>query len=199
MSPQDRRELRRRLVVLAAGQSGHFTAAQALAAGYSYPAQRYHVDRGNWLRIDRGLYRIPEWPPGPHEDLVRWALWSRGQGVVSHETALAVHDLGDVNPSRVHLTVPPTFRARDLGLVLHRGTLPAEDIEEHEGYRITTPVRSLFDVAGTEIEMDHLVRAVEAALRRGLTTKRALRARTDVAEPLAALRIERALGEIVGR
>lgn len=199
MSPQDRRELRRRLVGLAGRQSGHFTAAQALAAGYSYPSQRYHVDRGNWLRIDRGLFRIPEWPPGPHEDLVRWALWSRGQGVVSHETALAVHDLGDVNPSRVHLTVPRAFRARNLRITLHRGILPAEDIEEHEGYKITTPVRSLLDVAGTEIEIDHLVRAVEAALRRGLTTKRTLRARADAAEPLAALRIERALGEIVGR
>jgi len=197
--PRDRRELRRRLLALAARQSGLFTAAQALAAGYSYPAQRYHADRGNWLRIDRGLYRLPEWPAGPHEDLVRWTLWSRDQGVISHETALALHDLGDVNPSRVHLTVPPTFRARDPGVVLHKGVIPAEDLEEREGYRITTPVRSLLDVAGTDIEIDHLARAVEAALNRGLTTKRALRARADASEPRAALRIERALGEVVDR
>src|SRR6266508_2070830 len=87
MPAQDRTDLRRRLLAIAARQSGYFTAAQALDAGYSYPAQRYHAKRGNWLRVDRGIYRFPEWPTGPREDLVRWSLWSRGRAVVSRETA----------------------------------------------------------------------------------------------------------------
>ena len=90
-----------------------------------YPAQRYHAQRGNWLRVDRGIYRIPEWPVGSREDLVRWSLWSRGRGVVSHETALSVHDLGDVDPSRCHLTVPRNFRQSDPAVVLHRSDLQA--------------------------------------------------------------------------
>lgn len=191
-----RTELRRRLVACAALQSGLFTAAQALGAGYSYPAQTYHVARGNWRRIYRGIYRLAEWPVGSHEDLVQWTLWSRGAGVVSHQTALAVHDLGDVNPARIHLTVPPKFRARNERIVLHKGSLPPDDVEKREGYRITTPVRSLLDVARTEVEIDHLARAVEAALRRGITTRRALRSRADAFEHRAALRIERALGQI---
>ncbi len=199
MPPQDRLKLRRRLTMLAAQQSGLFSAAQARTAGYSYAAQRYHVDRGNWLRIDRGLYRLQQWPTGPHEDLVRWTLWSRGLGVVSHETALAVHELGDVNPTRVHMTVPPAFRARHPLVVLHKGDIPPEEIEQREGYRITTPARSLLDAAGTAIEIDHLARAIEEALRRGVTTRRLLRSRADSFEPRAALRIERALGRIDGR
>lgn len=195
MPPRDRLDLRRRLADVAARQSGHFTAAQALAAGYSYQAQRYHALRGNWQRIDRGLYRLPEWPVGAHEDLVRWSLWSRGRGVVSHETALSVHDLGDVDPPRVHLTVPANFRPFAAGVELHRGDLPGDDIEEHEGYRVTTPGRSVLDVAAGALDLDQLARAIAEALERGMTTGRALLGRADDFGPRAALRLERALGQ----
>jgi hypothetical protein len=40
-------DLRRQLHELAFGQSGYFTAAQAVRIGYSYQAQKYHVDHGN--------------------------------------------------------------------------------------------------------------------------------------------------------
>jgi len=193
MPAQDRIDLRRRLLAIAASQSGYFTAAQALETGYSYPAQRYHSQRGNWLRVDRGIYRLPEWPVGPREDLVRWSLWSRRRAVVSHETALSVHELGDVNPARIHLTVPANFRQADPGVDLHRGELPADDIEEHDGYKLTTPVRSLLDVAASDLDLDQLTRAVTDALERGMATRRALLARADDFGPRAALRIERAL------
>ena len=90
---RDPLELRRALTRVARQQAGYFTAAQALDTGYSYPSQRYHTQRGDWVRVDRGIYRLPEWPATQHEDLARWTLWSRGRGVVSHETALAVHEL----------------------------------------------------------------------------------------------------------
>lgn len=196
MPVQDRTDLRRRLLAIAARQSGYFSAAQALEAGYSYPAQRYHAKRGNWLRVDRGIYRLPEWPTGPREDLVRWSLWSRGRAVVSHETALSVHELGDVDPAHVHLTVPPNFRQSDLAVVIHKGELPPDDVEEHEGYRVTTPLRSLLDVATGELDIDQLAQAIVEALSQGMTTRRALRERADEFGPTAALRIERALQEV---
>ncbi len=196
MPVQDRTDLRRRLLAIAARQSGYFTAGQALDVGYSYPAQGYHAKRGNWIRVERGIYRLPEWPTGPREDLVRWSLWSRGRAVVSHETALSVHDLGDVDPAHAHLTVPPNFRQRNPGVVLHRADLPHEDTEEHEGFRVTTPLRSLLDVAAGELDLDQLAQAIEEALARGMTTRRALRERSDEFGPKAALRVERALQEV---
>ena len=196
MPPRDRNELRRDLVAIAAPQSGYFTAGQALEAGYSYPAQRYHSQRGNWLRVDRGIYRIPEWPTGPREDLVRWSLWSRGRGVVSHETALSVHDLGDVDPAHCHLTVPRNFRQSDPAVVLHRSDLPAVDVLEHEGYRVTTPLRSLLDVAAANLDLDQLARAIEESFEHGMTTRRMLLARADEFGHKAALRIERALQQV---
>ena len=196
MPVQDRTDLRRRLLAIAATQSGYFTAAQALDAGYSYPAQGYHANRGNWLRVDRGIYRFPEWPTGPRDDLVRWSLWSRGRAVVSHETALSVHELGDVDPARVHLTAPPNFRQKNPGVVIHRADLATRDVEEHEGFRVTTPLRSLLDVAAGELDLDQLGQAIAEALARGMTTRRALLDRADEFGANAALRIERALQEV---
>jgi predicted transcriptional regulator of viral defense system len=196
MPVQDRTDLRRRLLAIAARQSGYFTAAQALEAGYSYPAQRYHAKRGNWLRVDRGIYRFPEWPTGPRDDLVRWSLWSRGRAVVSHETALSVHELGDVDPARVHLTAPPNFRQKNPGVVIHRADLAPRDVQEHEGFRVTRPLRSLLDVAAGELDLDQLGQAIAEALARGMTTRRALLDRADEFGANAALRIERALQEV---
>lgn len=196
MPPRDRIDLRRRLLAVAASQSGYFTAGQAIEAGYSYPAQRYHAQRGNWLRVDRGIYRLPEWPVGAREDLVRWSLWSRGRAVVSHETALSVHELGDVDPARIHLTVPRNFRQSDQAVALHRGELPSEDVEEHDGYSVTTPVRSLLDGAATGLDLDQFARTIEEALARGLTTRKVLLTRADAFGAAAALRIERALQQV---
>ena len=195
MPVRDRRELRKTLLAVAGPQSGYFTAAQALKAGYSYPAQHYHALRSNWLHIDRGLYRLPEWPPSTHEDLVRWTLWSRQKGVVSHDTALVVHGLGDVNPEKVHLTVPRGFRANAEGVVLHRGVVESSEREEHTGFLVTTPLRSLVDVAAGTLDLDQLATALSEAMRRGLVTAQRLRSRADAADHRAALRIERALAQ----
>lgn len=199
MPVRDRVDLRRRLAQLAAQQSGYFTAAQALTAGYSYPAQRYHVHRGNWAQVDRALFRLRDWPASEHEQLVRWTLWTRGRAVVSHETALSVHGLGDVNPSRVHLTVPPGFRQETPGAVLHRGELPDADVWEQEGYRITTPLRSVLDVAAGDVAVDQLATLIDDALRKGVFTRRMLLERADELGAHAALRIERALQQIDAR
>jgi hypothetical protein len=196
MPVRDRLALRRRLVGIAAEQSGYFTAAQALAAGYSYPAQRYHVNRGNWSQVDRAIFRVPEWPTTATEHLTRWSLWSKRRAVVSHETALSVYELGNVNPARVHLTVPRGFRQSAPGVVLHLGEVPTSDVREQEGYRITTPLRSLLDVAAGDLELDELATAVDDAVGRGQVTAPMLRTRSDEFGVNAALRIERALQQV---
>ncbi len=196
---RDRRDLHRQLAALVATQSGYFTAQQALEIGYSYQAQKYHADCGNWQRTDRGVYRLPEWPVGQHEDLVRWSLWSRGRAVVSHQTALAVYDLGDANPHLVHLTVPRNFRASAPGVHLHRAELPGEDVRQYSGFRITTPSRSLLDVAATDIDVDQLATAIGDALHGGLMTRRQLSTGADRLGPKAALAIERALRQLEER
>lgn len=193
MAEGDRQVRRRRMYDIARTQGGYFTAAQALDVGYPYQAQTYHVDRGNWQRVDRGLFRLPEWPISEHDDLIRWSQWSHSQGVVSHETALSVHDLGDVNPARVHLTVPPGFRKRAEGVVLHHGEVPEADVQQREGFRVTAPLRSVLDVATGDLDLDQFATVVAEALQRGLFTRRMLLARADDFGDRAALRIERTI------
>lgn len=191
--PTDRQDLRRRLAAVATTQSGHFSAAQALSVGYSYQAQKFHADRGNWLRVERGLFRLPEWPTGMHDDLVRWSLWARGRAVVSHDTALALHDLGEANPVDVHLTVPPNFRSRAPGVVLHRGVVEDRDVRQYEGFRVTTPLRTLMDMAASNLDVDQLSSAARDACERDPTLERALLTRAASLEGKSAERLGRAI------
>ena len=191
---RDAAELRRALSALAVRQAGYFTGEQARAVGYTHQAQRYHVERGNWTQVGRALFRLPDWPEREEDVYVRWWLWSRRVGVVSHQSALSVYRLGDVNPAFVHLTVPPGFRARDAAVVLHRGMLTPEDVTEREaGYLITTPERSLLDSAAAALTQEQADAAVADAVDEGLVVPRRLRERADRFGELAALRIERAL------
>jgi predicted transcriptional regulator of viral defense system len=192
--PGARRNLRLALQSLAFGQAGYFTAAQAVDLGYSYQAQKYHVDNGNWLRIDRGLFQLPDWPASPDDQWVRWALWSGGRGVVSHDSAALVHDLGELDPTRVHLSVPHGFRALDPTVVTHVADLPGTDVLDRGSWRVTTPLRTLLDLASGSTTQEHLDSAVASALDHGLTTLRRIRSRADEAGDRAALRLERALG-----
>jgi hypothetical protein len=189
-------EPRARLWQRAAGQRGYFTAAQALADGYSYPLQHFHTQRGNWLRIDHGLYRFGEYadlPAGDHDHLVRWALWSGGRAVVSHMTALGVHDLGIANPAEIHLTVPRGFRKRDAAIVVHRAHLEPDEVEEREGFRVTTPVRSIAESAVDGLQQDAIDSAVADLLDRGGATRSQLLRAGQLAGKAAELAIERAL------
>ena len=167
----ERQALRQRLYRLAAGQAGYFTAAQALDIGYSYQAQKHHVDYGNWHRVDRGVFRIPEWPAGINDTLVRWVLWSRHRGVVSHDSAAAAHDLGVVNPARVHLTVPPDFRKSDAAVALHRRVLPRTDVTVLDGAPVTTVLRTVLDIVESHVDEELIESVVGDALTLGAMTE----------------------------
>jgi predicted transcriptional regulator of viral defense system len=181
------------LAAIAAQQGGYFTARQALGVGYAYPRQHYHVQTGDWERVARGVFRLREYPLPEREDLIVLSLLSHDrtgqpQAVFSYETALALYDLSDVNPARIHLTVPPGFR-RQLpnGVVIHRGVVPTDDWEEHDGYRVTAPLRTLLDIAASPESWPYLESAVRDALRRGLVQRRQLLAANLPADAQAQL------------
>jgi predicted transcriptional regulator of viral defense system len=131
---------------------------------------------GEWIKALRGIYRLSQYPLTERPELVLWTLWSRNkqdisQGIWSHETALDIHDLSDVMPAKMHMTVPPHFRrtlSTPKNLVLHFATVTTTDIETHQGYRVTTPLRTLLDIieAGT-LSQEHMQYAVKEGLRKG--------------------------------
>lgn len=94
------------LYAVAQSQLGYFTTQQAAEAGYSSQLLYKYLDNGRITRVRRGIYRLVHFPASEHEELVVLWLWADQTGVFSHATALALHDLSDVLPSRVHMTLP---------------------------------------------------------------------------------------------
>jgi predicted transcriptional regulator of viral defense system len=172
------------LFAIAEGQDGYFTMAQALEAGFARSTHSYHVKAGNWIREHRGIYRLKRYPVSETGQLVLWSLWSRDrsgvpQGVYSHVTALALKDLSDVNPAKLHMTVPPGFR-RNSGtpavLVLYKGLLSPAEVVRERGYALTRPMRAILDCAAEEdADRDLLRQALDQGLRRGLITRSELK------------------------
>jgi predicted transcriptional regulator of viral defense system len=171
------RESAKRLYQIAVDQQGFFTTKQAKAAGFAENTHPYHVQAGNWIREHRGIYRLASFPRGERPDLMLWSLWSRNrgeaaQGVYSHQTALSLHDLSDVMPAKLHMTVPRSFRRNSeipCVLVLHFADLPESDIGVAHGVRIARPMRTIFDLLpGGEVPLATLRQALREALRQGL-------------------------------
>ncbi len=163
------------LYVLAESQGGYFTSADASALGYTTAHQHFHVKRGNWVRVDRGIFRLKRFPSSSHEDMIRWWLWSRKRGAISHESAAAVYELGDVLPSKTHLTVPPAFRKKaPTAVVLHKASLAEKDAEMREGFRVTTPLQTILDLAQELLDPERLTAVVKDAIRKGLVEKKRL-------------------------
>ena len=177
---QSHREAYRRLFECADLQQGYFTAKQAKAAGFAENTHPYHVKAGNWVREHRGIYRLALYPWTDRPDLALWALWSRNrneeiEGVYSHHTVLSFYNLSDLNPAKIHMTVPTHFRRNSEipgVLVLHYADLPESDIKTAQGFKLTPPLRAILDLieAGT-VERRFIRQAVTQGVDRGLITR----------------------------
>jgi predicted transcriptional regulator of viral defense system len=176
---QNPRDNERRLFEVADSQQGFFAAKQAVAAGYSEKNHAFHVHAGNWVRELHGVYRLQSYPQSLESHLVLWSLWSRGkdgipQGIYSHETVLSHYDLSDINPARLHMTVPTRFKRMAKppeNLVLYKSDIPKEDIRQLHGYQMTTVKRALEDMFHTETYSKDLIEsAVSEALKSGHLT-----------------------------
>jgi predicted transcriptional regulator of viral defense system len=167
-----------RLFEVAAAQDGLFTTQQAAEAGYSPQLIVHHLHAGRMVRVRRGVYRLVHFPAGDHEDLTVIWLWSGMQGVFSHQTALALHDLSDALPSQLHLTLPAAWQQRRLrvpdGVILHFGDVPEGDRRWFGPVPATAPLRTLEDCAAEHLPPELLRAAARDALGRGLVTRREL-------------------------
>jgi hypothetical protein len=178
------RDASRRLFDLAEQQQGFFTTKQAKAAGFAENTHTYHVQAGNWVREHRGIYRLAQFPMSDRPDLALLSLWSRNrkeeiEGVYSHQTALSLHELSDLNPAKLHMTVPRHFRRNsDIPriVVLHSAELPASDVQAGSGYKFTRPLRTILDlIEEGKVERAFIRQALRQAVNRGLITRQQVR------------------------
>jgi len=173
-------------------QHGYFTAQQAIKVGYAYKGHNYHTNAGNWLQVERGVFRLPGYADSVESDFVRWSLWAIGKSsrrkvVISHDSAMYFYGLSRRCPTEVHLTVPPRQFSKNekTGCVIHRQELSDSETKAQSGFTITTPERTLLDMKPVLMLNAKWGDTVNAALSAGLidssiTQKNSRGSATDV-------------------
>ena len=155
---------------LAIRHGGCFTTSEASQAGLSYRQLSYHVGSGALERVMHGMYRVVNYPPHPHGDMIAATLWAGDASAISHESALVVYGLASAMPSAIHLTVPRSFTGTRPGIRLHHQDLGQDERRLWDDVPVTTVERTLIDLA--RAGEASLVRGVaRESLERGLTTR----------------------------
>jgi predicted transcriptional regulator of viral defense system len=204
-STSTRTQRLQRLFDLAGGQAGYFTAAQARELGYSARSLVHHVAAGHFERLGRGFYRLVGVPSDPHEDAVAaWLRFSPRGAVVSHDTALALYELASSRSHEIHLTLPRDQRPRSRdssGVKLHTTTvpLPRDEVAKRFGVDITSPARTIADVADIGADPSVVLEATGRALAIGLASTGELRAAVKGRSARVQRVVEQAIREAQAR
>ncbi|QDG52087.1 hypothetical protein FIV42_15450 [Persicimonas caeni] len=132
----------------------------------------HHESKGRLERVLPGIYRLEHFPMSEHEELIVAYLWSRQRGVISHQTALSLHDLSDVLPRAVDITLPVEEplppKEPPSWLRLHRADVPDEERQWYHSVPVTTPVRTILDLAVAGFNPELFRQALDEAQERGL-------------------------------
>jgi hypothetical protein len=133
---------------------------------------RREVDLGHATRLRRGVFTTAErWrgndPEQRYLDQIRAVVETRKHDpVVSHQSAAALWGipLGRPWPRAVHVLARPDSHARSKnGVLVHRTEFALDEIVEIDGVLVTSPARTLLDLARTMSFADAVV-ALDHAL-----------------------------------
>jgi len=162
---------------IAGGQDNVISREQLLTLGVERGAIAHRIATGRWQRLHRCIYLIGPAPP-TLSARARGAALALGEGaVVSHRTAAVMWGLlPPANEEEPHVTVPCRNVGRRAGLQIHRvRRLPDEEVTIRHGIPLTTPARTICDLAATEPVRDVESALAEARIHR-LTTDRQINA-----------------------
>jgi Transcriptional regulator, AbiEi antitoxin len=164
------------LAGIAAGQWGMITTAQAVAADVSAQAVARLANDGQLERLAHGIYRLAGTPPHPHDEIR--ALWlgidprrvasdriaDVEVAVVSHRSAAVLLELGDIAADVVEFTVATRHQTRRRDVRIHHGTVGASERTLVDGLPVTTPLRTISDLASSRLDRGHLGGVVRDAV-----------------------------------
>lgn len=157
---------------LAEAQNGLVTRAQALdELRLTAGAVDNLVARDRLVKVARGIYRVPHLP-GIENEQFQVALLRTGDpdAALSHETALALHDISNVNPARYHVTVPSHRRIRRADndrYVVHVHRLTQRQVTWWHLMRIVTPTTAIEQCIADGTPTYLLRQAIERGARTG--------------------------------
>ncbi|MGI8579548.1 MAG: type IV toxin-antitoxin system AbiEi family antitoxin domain-containing protein [Solirubrobacteraceae bacterium] len=150
---------------LAERQHGVVARSQLLESGMGRRAVGHRVEQGRLLVIYPGVYAVG------HRALSRKGRWmaaalAGGPGAaLRRRSAAALWGIRPWDSPETELTVWPCRQDRP-GLRFYRCALPSDELTRKEGIPVTTPARTLLDLAGA-LNRSQLERAInEAEIRR---------------------------------
>lgn len=153
------------LLEVAARQHGLFSVQQAIDAGVADAIVRKLAARDVLERRAQGVYRITAFPIKPATEYMEAVLWAKSRGVIGGEAALVAWDLADVNPRKIDLVVPTSYRPRRQGgdhYRVRRVDLVPDDVDEVDGVPVVTPAVAIRQAIDDGVPTD----LVEQAVRR---------------------------------
>jgi very-short-patch-repair endonuclease len=163
-------ELWRRVSRTAARQHGVITREQLLGLGASAEQVKRWVRAGRLRRLHRGVYLVG--PAAPERAREHAAVLACGPNAyASHQSAAALYHLPlPDRPDSVHVTVVKRDVSRP-GITVHRTrALAREETRILDGIPVTSPARTIVDLAG-ELEPADLEHLLAQAYARNLVTR----------------------------
>jgi len=126
-----------RLREVALDQHGFVKTEQAVQEGVSHAELSTLVARDRLERVAHGVYRVPQVAATEFDQYHLAVLWTGApEACLSHDTALDAWEISDINPSRIHLTVPRRRRIRRAGgefFVVHHEDLEPKQVTWWQG------------------------------------------------------------------
>jgi very-short-patch-repair endonuclease len=164
---------------LAGRQHGIISRRQLLGLGFNAREIEHRVARARLHLVMRGVYAVG-WPHLTTRRRWMAAVLACGDGaMLSHRSAAALWEIGTERGGAIDLSVRRRAELRRPGLrVRRRPTLSEQDMTSRDGIPVTTPARTLVDLA-TELSSLGVERAVNEADKRELIDPETLRAMLD--------------------
>lgn len=111
--------------------------------------------------------------------------------MISHQSALALHELSDALPEQIHLSVPLAWRHRRFrlppGVVLHHADVAKKERTWVGAVPITSAARTLNDCARSGVSPEVLRQGAREALGRGWVVKGELKDVVKALKPFGGL------------
>lgn len=156
-------------VQLALRQEGLLTLDQALGLGYSAPALRHRVEKGELERVVPGVFRLVASASGARQQLRAVCLWGGDGTAASHTSAAALLKIKGFNLTPLHAVTTKNPGPLPGWVHPHRVDAAWPGIQTIAGIAVTPPWITLIDLACL-VSKPEAERAFGEALRLGLVS-----------------------------
>ena len=159
---------------LVARQHGVISRTQLLQLGFSDSAIKRRLANGRLHRVRPGVYAVGRPALTKEGEWIAATLAAGPQSLLAGEAAASLWRMGDRRTAPIELVVPQHVARRVAGVRVRRTRLTIADRDVRQGIPVTSPARTLLDLAHTR-SRDRLEAAINEADKRDLIDPEQLR------------------------